>query len=238
MQIRGLIRTGAALVLLAPLGTGGQAGEGDRDHAFPVGEQAALFRERPAMPPARLALAAAEVWTRGLASDAPSLAPERAVGMSLRPLREAGLAIGWEVHRPAQAGAVAHSDVTWRYTWERHRGPDAQPGAVLLGLTAGGLFSVLEPAITQGLATYVGLVLPAILPWSTAELRLAPEVRFDALARAWTLAATPELRAETVLSAPAAPLRSAVNLRLGYRVEPEAKPSLGAFVEWKLSPTP
>ena len=51
-----------------------------------------------------------------------------------------------------------------------------------------------------------------------------------------TMAATPELKTETLLSEPDARLRSAVNLRLGYRLSPELKPALAVGVEWKVTP--
>jgi hypothetical protein len=198
-----------------------------------VEAQAALFRPRDSALLAASALPNLDIWSRGLSDPKVQPPSDRAVGLNIRPLPVAGFAIGWEVRRASTPDAVSESDMSWKYSWER---ASQQAGTVSLGFTAGGTVGLLRSAVSQHLTSYMAVSLGKVASLWNSELRLSPELAFDALSRTWTMAATPELKAETLLSEPDARLRSAVNLKLGYRLSPELKPALAVGVEWKVTP--
>jgi hypothetical protein len=155
------------------------------------------------------------------------------VGLNIRPVPVPGLAFGWEIRRAATPDATDESEVSWRYSWER---PLEQAGALSLGVTAGGAIGLFHSSLSQHVTSFLAVSLGKAASAWTSEVRLSPELGFDAFAGRWTVAATPEWKTETLLSEPAARLRSALNLRLGYRLAPERKPSLALAVEWKIVP--
>jgi hypothetical protein len=198
-----------------------------------VEAQAALFRPRDGAPSAASGVPNLNIWSRGLSDPKIQPPSDRAVGLNIRPLPVDGLAIGWEVRRASTLDAASESDMSWKYSWER---ASQQPGTVSLGFTAGGTVGLLRSAVSQQLTSYMAVSLGKVASSWNSQLRLSPELAFDALSRTWTIAATPELKAETLLSEPDARLRSAMNFRLGYRLSPELKPTLAVGVEWKVTP--
>jgi hypothetical protein len=177
----------------------------------------------------------AKVWGRGL-RDSDDLRPvppsDKAVGARFRPFRDIDFVIGTEVSRATPENRSLRSELNWQMSWSREWG---RLKGLSVGLGTRGAVESAHGGVWQSVNGQVGLKLASQSNWN-AQVRVSPQVDLDVLHGTWRPRLSPELVSETVLNSSAAPLKSLLNLRVGYELAPDARPSASARVEFRLVP--
>jgi hypothetical protein len=177
-----------------------------------------------------------KIWTRGL-KDSAALTPvprsDKAMGAKLRPFKEVDLVVGTELSESRGIDPLYRSELNWQLSWSQRL--DSFAG-LRLGLATTGAVESLQGGFTQGLKGSLGVQLPSQETWGNAQIRLSPQLSFDALNGTWRPSVVPELVSDTVLNSSAAPLKTLLSLRVGSDLTPETQPSASARVELKIVP--
>ena len=183
-----------------------------------------------------LDLSAAKVWTRGL-KDSAALTPiprsDKAMGARLRPFKEVDLVVGTELSESRGIDSLHRSELNWQFSWSRRL--DSVAG-LRLGLATRGAVESLQGGFSQNLKGSLGVPLHSQTTWGSAQVRLSPQLSFDALTGIWRPSVVPELVSDTVLNSSAAPLKTVLSLRVGSDLTPDAQPSASARVELTIVP--
>ncbi len=183
-------------------------------------------------------LANANVWSRGLdESDEQLPVPvplDKAMGARVRPFSDFNLLIGTELSRHEDTGRALRSEFNWQFSWS-HASRDLE--GVSLGFGTSGSVESLHGGMSQSVNGSVGVRLISSDNWK-ARLRLSPRLSYGSQDHTWHPSVAPELISETVLSAATDPFLSLLNLRLGYDLAPDTRPSATARVELRFVPRP
>jgi len=155
----------------------------------------------------------------------------RSLGVKVQPLDEMPLSLGLGLSRSLALGASAQSSVDWGYAWSS----GLPSGWLDFGLSTGGSYGLLQRGASQNVSGHVKLPLLAEPGWIGLDLQVRPEVNYDLYANAWGAAITPALQSRAVLRDPARPFGTILDLSLGYRLEPNARPGLSAGFTLKVT---
>jgi len=171
------------------------------------------------------------VWGSGLTRN-PTGSPypaDPSVGLNVNPLEDSPLTVGIGISRPYGAGTS--SSLNWGYSLES----DAMGGWLVYGLSAGGAVGLFNPGASNNLSVQMGVPVAKEINGFDLDLKVRPEVSYDAVNGSWGAAVTPEIRTRAVLRDPAKPFGTVLDLSLGYRMEPYAKPGMSAGFSLKVT---
>jgi hypothetical protein len=182
-------------------------------------------------------LARTQIWASGLGrrqSDAFNAdAAARIVGAKVQPFQSLNLQIGTELSRSdADAGSLS-STASWHAFWSQGHASLDVPS---LKLATSGSLANFEGDYSQTVSGTLGLPLNLALDgWST-QVMLSPNMTFDLASGSLGTGLMSEIVAQTVLSAHDDAFRSVLNVKIGYGVAADARPSAAAMLEIKVSP--
>jgi len=148
----------------------------------------------------------------------------RSVGVKVQPIGEMPLSVGFGLSRSQAPDARAQSSVDWGYAWTT----GLPSGWLDFGLATAGSYGLLQRGASQNLSGHVRLPLLAEPGWIGLDLQVRPEVSYDLYANTWGTAVTPAIQSRAVLRDPARPFGTTLDLSLGYRLEPNARPGFSA----------
>ncbi|WP_046868842.1 hypothetical protein [Microvirga massiliensis] len=181
-----------------------------------------------------------DVWGHGLAAPrsgasaltvAEKASEEKALGVRVRPWRDAGLKVGMQVNRAPGLESALGSDVNWRYEWKHHRD---EPGSIGFGLSADGAAGVSQRGLSQTVASSIDMPLMRSGSFS-AKAALAPQMSFDAVAMTWDAAIVPEIKTRKILNTASSRFRSVLSVKIGSRFALETSPNLMAGLELRIT---
>jgi hypothetical protein len=203
-----------------------------------LGDHLDTVRRTDGLRTASFHLSDAKVWSRGLDDGDDGLpvpAPlDKAMGARVRLLTDYDIQIGTELSRHEDTGRALRSELNWQFSWSRAL---QGLGGLSIGFGTRGAVESLHGGLSQSLSGSLGVPLVSLEDWK-ARLRVTPQLTYDSLAHAWRPTMTPEFVSETILSTPADPYVSLLNLRLGYDLAPDTRPSASARVELRFVPRP
>jgi hypothetical protein len=201
-------------------------------------DQVETVRRTGGVQDASFNLSNAQVWSRGLEETGEGLpvpAPlDKAMGARLRLFKDYNLQVGTELSRQEDTGRALRSQVNWQFSWSR---AVQELGGITVGFGTAGAVESLDGVLSQSVSGSVGVPLVSHEIWK-ARLRLSPRLSYDSLDHRWRPSFAPELVSETVLSSATAPFTSLLNVRFGYDLAPESRPSASARVELRFIPRP
>ena len=188
--------------------------------------------------PLSVHLSNANVWSRGLDRQDPSspvAGPmDKAMGARVRLLKDYDLQVGTALSRHEDTGRALRSEFNWQFSWS-HALRDL--GGVSFGLGAGGAVESLHGGLSQSVRGSLGLPLITHENWK-ARLRVSPQVSYDSQSHQWRSNLVPEFVSERILSSTSAPFLSLLNLRVGYDLAPQSRPSATARLELRFVARP
>jgi hypothetical protein len=183
------------------------------------------------------ALNRTQVWTSGLARtardafDATRL--DEAVGAKLRPFQDIAFTIGTAITHTGQVSRSLSSSVNWETTWSRElRGL----GGLRIDLGTIGSFGSGHTAYSQSVSGTLGIPLALPLGTWTTEIRLSPSMNVDTASGQFGTSLASEIVSRTDLGSETGAFGSELNLKVGYGVAPDARPSAFAGVEIRITP--
>lgn len=194
-------------------------------------------RRASAPPRARYSLSRTQVWTSGLAkSDISFFDPDafdRSLGAKLQPFTDLNLRIGTELVRSEGGNSSLTSRANWEAFWSTQ---SDMFGGMDLGLTTGGSMATLNTGYSQTVSGTLGIPLDLPLDrWST-QVKFSPNLNVDTASGAVGSGFLSEIMGQTVLSSQADLFKSVLNVKVGYGIAQDARPSASARLEIRISP--
>jgi hypothetical protein len=178
-----------------------------------------------------------QVWTSGLvrtardAFDATRL--DEAVGAKLRPFQDIAFTIGTAITHTGQVSRSLSSSVDWETTWSREL---KGLGGLRIDLGTTGSFGSGHTAYSQSVSGTLGVPLALPLGAWTTEIRLSPSMNVDTASGQFGTSLASEIVSRTDLGSETGAFGSELNLKIGYGVAPDARPSAFARVEITITP--
>ncbi|AWM88667.1 hypothetical protein [Microvirga sp. 17 mud 1-3] len=175
-----------------------------------------------------------EVWSSGLIGSPAAVASpsQRAVGAKLRPFADLDLLVGTQMSRNLDIDQALNARMDWQLTWSRQWAAEA----LEIGLTTTGAVDPASAVYTQSAGGSLGIRLPSAgTPWD-AQLVVSPNINLDTTTGGWSSSLRSEIVAQRVLTTHKSPIRSVVNIRMGYDFAPETHPTASATLQLSFSP--
>ncbi|WP_162820221.1 hypothetical protein [Microvirga calopogonii] len=197
-------------------------------------EHLAAKRATRARPAPRLSRT--QVWAYGLSrSDMQAFLPtdfDRAVGAKLQPFQDYNFLVGTELVRSGSESSLVSSRATWEAFLER----DWQTLGVSAGLSTAGFVDSVQNAYTQSISGSMDIPFDIPLQTWTTQLRLSPSMNLDSMNGVVGTGLLSEIIGRTRLSSRADRFTSDLNVRLGYGVAPDTRPTASARLELRIAP--
>jgi hypothetical protein len=183
------------------------------------------------------ALNRTQVWTSGLARTARdafgATQLDEAVGAKLRPFQDIAFTIGTAITHTGQITRSLSSSVNWEMTWSREL---KRRGRLRIELGTIGSFGSGHIAYSQSVSGTLGIPLALPLGAWTAEIRLSPSMNVDTASGQVGTSLASEIVSRTDLGSETGAFGSELNLKVGYGVAPDTRPSAFAGVEIRITP--
>jgi hypothetical protein len=184
------------------------------------------------------ALARSQVWATGVDRSAmqafATSASGSTVGAKVSPFADYDyLKFGTEVTGdPGTSAAQPSSKVSWEANWSR----SVADLGVNLGFGTAGAVGNAQTGYTQSLNGSLGVPVLRQSGLRATEMRFTPNMNIDTATGALASSLNSELVTQKVLSSRADRLESVLNMKVGYAVAADARPSATAKLEWRLTP--
>jgi hypothetical protein len=157
---------------------------------------------------------------------------DRAIGAKMQPFQDYNFLVGTELIRGGGKSSFLSSKASWeaflRRDWERL--------GVRIGLTTAGSLDSVQSGYWQSIGGSMDIPLDMSLHAWRTELRLSPSMNLDSLSGDIGAALLSEIVGQTLLTSPADRFRSELNVRLGYGLAPNARPTASAKLELRIAP--
>ncbi|MBA1157215.1 hypothetical protein [Microvirga mediterraneensis] len=181
-------------------------------------------------------LSRTQVWANGLArSDMQAFAPtdfDRAVGAKLQPFQDYNFLVGTELIRTGSESGLVSSKATWEAFLKR----DWESLGVTVGLSTAGFVDSVQNGYSQSISGSMDIPFHLPLPTWNTQLRLSPSMNLDSMSGAVGTGLLSEIIGQTRLSSRSDRFRSDLNVRLGYGVAPDTRPTASARLELRIAP--
>lgn len=201
-----------------------------------LNENVAVRRSRTTAP-ALYALNRTQAWASGVAPSGVSAFTSsdhgKTLGAKLQPFDDWNLRVGTELARSGGDERSLSSKALWETSWSRDL---ERLGGVQMGLATGGSVSNVQTDYLQSFSGSVNV--PLDLPlnaWST-ELRFVPSMNVDLSKGNVSSNLASELVGRRVLSSQNDAYTSTLNVKVGYSLAPDSRPSASARLELRISP--
>lgn len=181
-------------------------------------------------------LSRTQVWTNGLVrSDMQAFVPtdfDRAVGAKLQPFQDYNFLVGTELVRTGSASGLVSSKATWEAFLNR----DWETLGVTVGLSTVGFVDSVQNGYSQSISGSMDIPFDLPFPTWNTQLRLSPSMNLDSMSGAVGTGLLSEIIGQTRLSSRSDRFRSDLNVRLGYGVAPDTRPTASARLELRIAP--
>ncbi len=232
---------GAVLLLSHPLDASAQALDNLPNSPFHItrtwlDEHLAVSRNKPKQGTGSN-LPRTQIWASGLGGRRADAfhadAAARIVGAKVQPFQSLNLQIGTELSRGDADASSLSSTASWHAFWSEGHASLNVPS---LKLATSGSVTNFEGNYSQTVSGTLGLPLNLALDgWST-QVMFSPNMTFDLASGSLGAGLMSEIVGQTVLSAHDDAFRSVLNVKVGYGVAADARPSAAAMLEIRVSP--